>query len=195
MHRLRFASNLSLPIRALCDALRVSHLAHVSPLSRWVLPYPAASVRDLRTVRVAFRLPAFASWAILSRWSIGSRLRSTYSVQPRLQRGFQVPLMRDATGLGVSFAPGPWVSLGARRIGSRLLGGSSGYPPPSGPFSPSLSPPFRRSSSHGASAGDSLSFTRPVFPSPWRFAAAFRLGAFPSASHPPVARRACDGGD
>jgi hypothetical protein len=65
-------------------------------------------------IPVAFRLPAFASWVILSRWRICRRCRWLTglkgifpSSRPDPHRGCHVPHFRDATGVGVLFTPGP----------------------------------------------------------------------------------------
>jgi hypothetical protein len=57
----------------------------------------------------AFRLPAFACRVILSRWGVGPSLRSAYrSLSPGAgpQRGFHVPHVRVASGVGALSTPG-----------------------------------------------------------------------------------------
>jgi hypothetical protein len=61
---------------------------------------------------VAFRLPAFASWVILSRWGVGPSLRSAYRSLPRTPSGFHVPHARVATGVGALLPRGRRCSHG-----------------------------------------------------------------------------------
>jgi|SRR5579875_454370 len=92
-------------------ALRAAHHAHVSHLSVWVSPRATrAALSGGLWIPRAFRPPAFASWAFVSRWGVGLLSRSGYW-QPqrrvaRPQRGFHVPLHRDATGVGALYTPG-----------------------------------------------------------------------------------------
>jgi hypothetical protein len=60
-------------------------------------------------IPLAFRLPAFASWTVLSSWRIVPSLRrGLLAFEARPHEGFHVSHCQDAIGVGVLCTPGPW---------------------------------------------------------------------------------------
>ena len=109
---------------------------------------------------VAFRLPAFASRSSDSRPGIGSPHGRPTGPTAGPRRGYRVPHARAATGVGAPYTPRTMVLTRPGRLPDR-------HPPlPSGsPFTPPQHPTMRGSASRGINRG-SITFTRPVFPSP-----------------------------
>ncbi len=109
----------------------------------------------------AFRPPAFASRSSHSRQGIGSphgRPTDPRGAGPR--RGYRVPHARAATGVGAPYTPRTVVLTRLGRLPDRhppLLSGSPSTPP--------RHPTMRGCASRGINRG-SITFTRPVFPSP-----------------------------
>jgi hypothetical protein len=108
----------------------------------------------------AFRLPALASRAVLSRWGVRLPHGQPTGREPGPPRGFHVPHERDTTGVGAPLTP-------RRRCPP---GRSDLYQPaPADSQRPALHPaaPFhRRGLGSRGIIGGSLAFTRPVFPWP-----------------------------
>jgi hypothetical protein len=106
-----------------------------------------------------------------------------------LRRGFHVPRMRDAAGVGALYAPGRRCPPGRRETSARRL------PPCSGPPFTPLPRPTGGGFSHEASSR--VHWCSPVRPSPCLSPPGGTevLGLLPGASHPTVASDARPGGD
>ena len=79
------------------------------PLSGQLCGTADGRVSHVSRFPVAFRLPALASWPSVARWGIGPSLRSAYRtplLESGPQRGFHVPHVRVAAGVGALYTPG-----------------------------------------------------------------------------------------
>ena len=130
-------------VRRLSASIVTGSPAHVSALSgRSIDRHPAGSPQPppggagvLAAGPVAFRPPAFASWASCPAEGLRPSLRSAYpspdGTGPR--RGFHVPRMQDATGVGAPSTPRPAVfTRPASQFRSPLAASTSGQALPPG---------------------------------------------------------------